>query len=63
MTRMAKPRDEWVRCAGCGHKLFKAVKVGNSCMEIKCHSCKTINKIYLTEGGKNNENRSARPHD
>ena len=59
---MTKLRDRWVRCAGCGHKLFRAIKLGNSYMEIKCHSCKTINKIFLNEGGKLNENRSTRPY-
>ncbi len=37
---------EWVVCAECSHKLGR--KVGDELpngLEIKCHSCKTINLI------------------
>ena len=42
-------KDEWVRCGHCGHKLFKLTderyKAKRSeLLEIKCHSCKTLNR-------------------
>lgn len=39
---------EWVRCGKCGHKLFKIDKNSDNKIdgiEIKCHSCKTVNKV------------------
>ena len=37
---------EWVVCANCGHKLGKAVgDKPPTGIEIKCHSCKTINLV------------------
>lgn len=51
MTVNAKvsKEDNWVRCANCGHKLFSLksnlykVKTTDT-IEIKCHSCKAINR-------------------
>lgn len=43
-----KIKDEWVRCECCGHKLMKVVDLCDTCggkLEIKCHSCKSINLI------------------
>lgn len=48
-----KYKDVWVRCKGCGHKLFKASNIvfinsnikDTPMIEIKCHSCKTINNL------------------
>lgn len=39
-------KDTWIRCVCCGHKLGKSIVHSdrNDCIvEIKCHSCKTIN--------------------
>ena len=37
------PADNWARCAGCGHKLFKVIDGnGSAKIEVKCHSCKRI---------------------
>lgn len=47
--------DRWFRCAKCGHKLGRIAgswdegKKMFPAIEIKCHSCKTIN--YLLVGG------------
>lgn len=39
--------DNWVRCGECMHKLMRVVSPGYAdpppIIEIKCHSCKTIN--------------------
>lgn len=52
-------KELWVRCKGCGHKLFKTndntqaievlatIEMDYPKIEIKCSSCKTINNIYL----------------
>ena len=49
---IAKLDDRWFRCGECGHKLGKAV--GDWCgknafpaIEIKCHSCKSLNYIMI----------------
>lgn len=34
--------ENWVRCSGCGHKLFKGK---GGWHEVKCHSCKTVNEV------------------
>ena len=57
----AKIDKYWVRCSKCGHKLFKIntempmFEILNDLdrlqIEIKCHSCKTINRV----GGENDE--------
>ena len=42
--------DNWIRCVYCNHKLGKVIHnntVGDCIVEIKCHSCKTINLCYL----------------
>jgi len=39
-------KDNWLRCVTCGHKLGKILRAEEgegSLIEIKCHSCKTIN--------------------
>ena len=39
-------KDNWLRCVNCGHKLGKIIRAEEgkgSLVEIKCHSCKTIN--------------------
>lgn len=54
MTARFNKEDRWFRCAKCGHKLGRAA--GNwddgrrffPAIEIKCHSCKSIN--YLNVG-------------
>jgi len=50
--------EDWARCGRCGHKLFKIKAESNERetqiatsilkIEIKCHSCKSIN---ILEGG------------
>lgn len=46
--------DGWFRCAKCGHKLGRTVGAWDDsrrffpAIEIKCHSCKSIN--YLNVG-------------
>lgn len=49
MKETAKTKDEWVRCTKCGHKLFKTAEPNKRgvYIEIKCHSCKEIQKIEL----------------
>ena len=43
--------ENWVRCTQCRHKLFylNEVENVNINMSIKCHSCKKINEIILTD--------------
>ena len=41
--------DGWVRCSCCGHKLFRLTDKRyqtkkTDTLEIKCHSCKIINR-------------------
>lgn len=50
--------DKWIRCDRCGRKLGRKVGVWSDmkylpAIEIKCHSCKTIN--YIMIGGQSNE--------
>ena len=44
---------EWVRCGKCGRKMFKIRKNDKSIcstgIEIKCHSCKALNKFKESE--------------
>lgn len=54
MIRARIDKDGWCRCGECVHKLFRLVKEVNSTtnvplLEIKCHSCKSINKVFLTD--------------
>ena len=48
-------KDRWFRCAQCGHKLGRIAGAWDEsikafpAIEVKCHSCKTIN--YLMVGG------------
>lgn len=46
---MKKADDNmWVLCECCGHKLMKLVAMhGEMEIEIKCHSCKEINRIVV----------------
>ena len=41
---------KWVKCRRCGHKLLKDVKSSNYDIEIKCSSCKNINRIIKLNG-------------
>ena len=44
--RSAKINGEWVVCGKCGHKLGRVVgSQSPNGIEIKCHSCKTINIV------------------
>ena len=48
----ARIDGEWARCSKCGHKLGKMVGKWEQyksmpALEIKCHSCKTINYIMI----------------
>lgn len=52
-------KDRWIRCSECGHKLGKAVGHWTGArafpaIEIKCHSCKTLNYIMIGQGGRQN---------
>ena len=42
---------EWVKCPQCGHKLFKVIELqgGDIKLEHKCHSCKTICRIQVSD--------------
>lgn len=42
---------QWVKCPQCGHKLFKVIELkgGNIQFEHKCHSCKTICRVQITD--------------
>ena len=53
---MKRPTDNWIRCKNCGHKLFKIVDEGGVRIQTKCHSCKAINDISITnnQGGTKN---------
>ena len=47
---MKKTTDDnvWILCKCCGHKLMKLVSThGEMEIEIKCHSCKEINRIVV----------------
>ena len=47
-------KDHWIRCGACGHKLGKLISSGTNkiptVVEIKCHSCKTLN-IWVSNDG------------
>ena len=50
-----KSKDKWIRCANCGHKLGRVLKNTNrnDCqVEIKCHSCKTLNICLVNKNEK-----------
>ena len=38
----------WVFCPKCKHKLFLADIASTSEVEIKCHSCKAIDVVYIS---------------
>lgn len=42
--------SKWARCRRCGHKLYRVLPggCGQSTIEIKCSSCKTMNLIVRT---------------
>ena len=52
----ARRDKEWFRCEKCGHKLGRAVEEQSdskrivAIVEIKCHSCKTINRLEIDFG-------------
>lgn len=44
--------ERWIRCTGCGHKLGRIIKAPTreeGLIEMKCHSCKTINIYKIKE--------------
>lgn len=44
-------KNKWIRCVGCGHKLGKVIEHEGKeiCLvEIKCHSCKTVNLCAIS---------------
>lgn len=46
---------EWVVCGTCGAKLFKIFdKATARNIEIKCHQCKSINKVKIDRKEKQN---------
>lgn len=45
MTRVRIDGEHWGRCGKCGHKLFKVNYFAGCSIEIKCHSCKSINLL------------------
>ena len=47
----------WLRCGKCSHTLGKIMKYGDMMIEIKCHSCKTLN---VCEGRKNDAGKGPR---
>jgi phage FluMu protein Com len=54
MATARRDNNNWIRCAECGHKLGRAVGVWSDkqampALEIKCHSCGTLN--YIMVGG------------
>lgn len=58
MATARRDKEGWFRCAECGHKIGRAVgswsdRQAMPAIEIKCHSCKTIN--YIMIGGEKNE--------
>ena len=47
---------EWVVCGTCGAKLFKIFdKATARNIEIKCHQCKSINRVLIEKKGGKNE--------
>lgn len=50
MKQIKIEKDGWCRCGKCGHKLFRLgdpdmkMVLRLAELEIKCHSCKEINK-------------------
>lgn len=54
----ARRDKEWFRCDRCGHKLGRAVGIWSDrqampAIEVKCHSCGTLN--YIMVGGRKDE--------
>lgn len=44
-------KNKWIRCVYCGHKLGRVIRhegKKNCLVEIKCHSCKTINLCAIS---------------
>lgn len=50
LVKATTRNDEWVCCGNCGHKLFKLTdkRYRNPAkpefIEVKCHSCKVLNR-------------------
>ena len=44
----------WIRCGNCSHKLGRVIGAGHCVpspiIEIKCHSCKSINVWWYVNG-------------
>lgn len=40
----------WVYCPKCRHKLFKVWIGSNAEVEVKCHSCKNIIHVSVSNG-------------
>jgi phage FluMu protein Com len=58
MPTAKKCNDGWIRCGKCNHKLGRMKGVwpemqAMPAIEIKCHSCKTLN--YILIGGQKKE--------
>ena len=52
MIKAKIDRNGWCHCAACWHKMFFVTDWGVGTgghvrLEIKCHSCKTVNEITL----------------
>lgn len=63
MATARRDKEGWIRCERCGHKLAKVVGVWEGrnafpALETKCHSCGTLNYIYIG-GQKNDRTRQA----
>lgn len=61
MANARLTKDNWFICARCGHKLGRAMgdwngMKGMPAIEIKCHSCKTLNYIMVGNAGKQKTN-------
>ena len=42
--------NKWVFCPNCKHKMFLVDMRGNVKLEIKCHSCKSIANVFISNG-------------
>lgn len=60
--KIARRDNDWFRCGQCGHKLAQCRRENNFAwmnpiypiIEIKCHSCRTINLLEI-KGNKNDK--------
>lgn len=56
MATARRDSEKWFRCDKCGHKLGRAVgswdnRQAMPAIEIKCHSCGTLNYIMIGRQG------------